>query len=463
MKNIIWILLVLIQSLTAQNSAIEKILENRYPAGQPGVSVLISRGGRTVLEKSYGMADVELKVKSSAEDIYKIASITKPFTALAIFLLENRKLLSIDDPVVKYITGLPDSYSDVRIKHLLSHTSGIPDYDDTEIFSGLFIKRFFDLVSGELSSDSLLARLRAFSPQFVPGKKFSYSNSGYFLLERIIEKVSGIDYGEFLKKNIFEPLNMTRTRLYSNIDIIPGRVPGYTDVDGTTVRNPFGDLSGIMPRGAGSIMSCVDDLYRFAQSISQGGYFYKIAKSRFYEPFVLNDGNKSVYSLGMFSRNFLGRKLLNHNGDSPGFASTLVIVPGEEIIIIILGNSDLYSLGSSRYHEITARRIAALFLNAPFPSFKKFVLAENFMKQYAGKYISKDNLTREISCENNRLYIKRGPGRKREIIPFAENKFFYKNYLIYLEFVPGENESDFKMIMHYDDGRKTVSEKLKGE
>ena len=174
-------------------------------------SVLVARDGKVIFSKGYGLANVELDVPNTPQTKFRLGSITKQFTATAILLLQERGKLSVGDPICKYIDTCPAAWSEVTIHHLLSHTGGIPNFTS---FPDYVPKMMMPVTTQEM-----IARFKDKPLDFKPGEKWSYSNSGYFLLGAIIEKASGESYESFLQKNIFDPLKMTNTG-YDHFDTI---------------------------------------------------------------------------------------------------------------------------------------------------------------------------------------------------------------------------------------------------
>lgn len=439
---------------------IDSLLKSRYKQDEPGVSVLIARNNEILLRKSYGMASIELNVPMSPVHVFKIASITKPFTALAIFDLIANNKLNLNDSIIKYLPQLDPKYSYVQVRHLLSHTSGIIDFSRTNEFITLYSKYYFNFVNEEISGDSIFSIINKYDLLFNPGEQFDYCNSGYFFLERIIENISGLTFELYLKTKFFDPIKMNNTGIYGVTRIIKNRVPGYTDIDSEVVNNPHVYLEGILTKGNGGMVSCVDDLFLWYKAIMYDEYYYSISSEFFNNPYVLNDSSESVYSMGFFTKKLKNRKMLNHNGDASGFSSSLLILPDDDLFVVILGNSDLFSQGSSKYHEITAKRIAANLLNDPFPDYKTITLSDESMKKFEGVYVTENEVERRVLFENGNLYTQRKNGRKVRIYPYATNKFYYEGYLIDISFNMNESGSIISLTMNYDDGRTIIAHKI---
>jgi CubicO group peptidase (beta-lactamase class C family) len=194
----------------------------------PGLSLAVVRRGKVVKAAGYGMANVELSVAATQHTVYELASMTKPFTALAIMLLLHDGKLSLDDPVVRYVVELPHAWRSVTIRHLLTHTSGIPNHTDLPVI--------VNDESRDYTRAEMLAFLAAVPVEFPPGKRWAYNNSGYFLLGLVIEKAAGQSYEQFLSERIFQPLQMTATRGNNVDELIPNRAAGYVIRGGRLLR-----------------------------------------------------------------------------------------------------------------------------------------------------------------------------------------------------------------------------------
>src|SRR5882724_5732869 len=185
----------------------------------PGVSIGVVSDGKVLLAKGYGFANIELGASATADTVYEILSITKQFTAAAIIVLVEEGKIGLDDTVAKYLPDSPASWKDLTVSHLLTHTSGIMDFTD--------IPPFFEQLRLDVTPAELLKAVKERPLQFAPGTQWRYSNSNYYLLGQIIEKVSAKKYEEFLHEHIFQPLEMKATKMTDYRDIIPNRAAGY--------------------------------------------------------------------------------------------------------------------------------------------------------------------------------------------------------------------------------------------
>jgi CubicO group peptidase (beta-lactamase class C family) len=237
-------------------------------------AVLVSKDNETLFAKGYGFANAEHEVPNTTRTKFRLGSITKQFTAMAILILQEQGKLKLDDPVGKYIDDSPKAWEGVTVHHLLTHTSGVPSYTD-DLLYGL------KMMMPETVT-SMIKRFRDKPLDFKPGEKFHYSNSGYFLLGAIIEKVSGEKYEAFLKKAIFDPLGMHDTGYDHAATVLPGRASGYSR-KGDGLRNAeYLDMS--QPYSAGSLYSTALDLARWDRALRDGKLISKASYAKMYTP-----------------------------------------------------------------------------------------------------------------------------------------------------------------------------------
>lgn len=292
-------------------------------AGVFSGAVLVAANGKPVLRRGVGLADRELAVAATPEMKFRIGSITKQFTATAILQLQEAGKLSIDDPISKYYREAPPAWSGITLRHLLTHTSGIPSY------TGL--PGFFDRAARLPHTPEELIKLTRDKPlEFEPGSRFAYDNSGYILLGYVVEKVSGQSYADYLKDHVFGPLHMTGSGYDSSATIIPGRVPGYQfGPDG--LRNaPFLDMS--VPFSAGSLYSTVDDLLAWDQAL----YAARPLKPDSLKAMFTDYGHH--YGFGFLIDQKWGQDRIWHNGGVNGFTASFQRYPKARVTAVALAN-----------------------------------------------------------------------------------------------------------------------------
>jgi CubicO group peptidase (beta-lactamase class C family) len=395
-----------IAQTTNPTAAFDKIYSSKYPADGPGCAVLIARRGEVIYRKAFGMVNLELKVPMVPENIFRIASLTKQFTAVAILQLHEKGLLNIEDDIKKYIPDFP-STDKITIANLASHTSGIKNIYEAIVPKGITRK--------SSTPAELVELIKSFPSDFKPGTSYHYSNSGYILLGYIIEKVSGKSYEQYISDNIFKPLKMNRAYYDHLATVIPGRASGYAISANEFVNADFLDQS--FPYAAGALMMSVDDMYKW----NKGLYTYTIIKKETLEkastPFTLSDGNMSTYSFGWGIGSFMGSPSLQHSGGIEGFSTFAIYLPSEDVFAV--GFSNLMNKDVSVPTRLAAA-VAVGKLTLP-PS----VLPEKVTNRYLGTYQFPDGHEVKIYKENANCFMKDANSPVPWQMHFTDEKTFY--------------------------------------
>ena len=327
----------------------------------PGLSLAVVQAGKIVKSKGYGLANIELNVPATPDTVYQLQSITKPFVACGIMLLVEGGKLGLDDNITNYLSGLPQAWSSVTVGHLLTHTSGIPNFVSDQ-GSGEEIVAF----AQKASSSEEIVRWAAGRPlKFAPGEGRRYNSTGYHLLGLIIEKVSGKSWGQFLNERIFAPLGMTRTRVYSSVDIIPNRASGYNHF-GNVPLNGLWMTPAIMESAAGGLVSTVQDMARWEIGLQAGSILKPSTLAQMEVPIKLNDGSVvqekdgTRYGLGWELQTYQGHRIVRHGGDHvTGFTVNFSRFTDDKLAVIVLTNRMPLNI------DDIAKRVAALYVPAP--------------------------------------------------------------------------------------------------
>jgi CubicO group peptidase (beta-lactamase class C family) len=315
--GLVFVALLHAQDFAAQADALAK--KNDFMG-----SVLVAKGGNVVLKKGYGMANVELDVPNAPNTKFRLGSITKQFTATAILQLAAQGKLSVDDKVSKFVPDSPAAWKDITIHHLLTHTSGIPN------FTGF--PEYQKDQRETVTPTQLLSRFKDRPLDFTPGSKFKYSNSGYEVLGFIVEKVSGEKYEDYLKKHIFDPLDMQDSGYDHDTAILKHRAAGYERGKDGKLRNAdYLDMS--IPYSAGSLYSTVDDLYRWDRALYTEKVLDRDSREKMFTPFLDN------YAYGWNVKGEGVDKTISHNGGINGFRTAINRYPGRDACIIVLTNA----------------------------------------------------------------------------------------------------------------------------
>ena len=317
----------------------------------PGISVAVVRDGQVIKTAAAGLADLELGVPATPKTVFQIQSITKTFTAAAILLLADEGKLTLEDPIAKHLEGTPESWKDVTIRHLLSHTSGIKDFIN-EPTASLRI---------DVTEEEVLRATAARPLNFPTGERYSYSNTNYHLLAMVIRKHTGKWYGDFLRERIFIPLGMSDTRVVSLTAIIPNRASGYFWT-GSAYRKGDFIAESILSYGGGGILSTGPDMALWAQAMMDGKLLKPEAIAQAWTPARLKDGKTTGYGLGWGIGTIECHREVSYSGaHGTGFTSFLAIYPEDHLAVVVLLNRGAADPGR------IARRVAASYIPALTP------------------------------------------------------------------------------------------------
>jgi D-alanyl-D-alanine carboxypeptidase len=439
---------------TELDEKIDRILAASFDSNQLGAAAIVVKDGAVIFRKAYGLADLELTVPVRPDMVYRIGSETKSFTAVAVMVLVERGVLSLDDAIRQHLEDLPVRFDSVSIRQLLSHTSGVADLFD-EPYYDLMEEKFFALVNDDVGIEEFLDLFIHRDFDFAPGSAFGYSNAGYYLLGRLIERASGMVYAQFLSEAIFGPLHLRSTRYYSNVDVIPGRVPGYLDDDTVVIRNPHSCLPGSILYAAGGLLSSVDDLARFHLGLHGGELLNPAGTAALFTPETRGVlPGPTHYGLGFFIGRLKGKTIYWHGGDAYGFSASSFYLPDERIFVAILSNNPRKT---TRDLDPMAKRIAALVAGDPFPDWEPITLQASQLARLEGTYRISETSTRHVIVDGSRIYTQRDGGRKLEVFPASADTLFYTSSLSFITFEADEKGDIMRMVMHRETGEEEIA------
>ena len=313
-----------------QDAAFDEVLKDYLAPGEPGCSAAVMRDGKLLHAPSYGMADIETHQPLDANSIFNIASVSKQFTAFSILLLEDRKKLSLDDPLIKYVPELSASAHGVTLRHLLHHMGGLRDY------TALLMLRGRRISDGATQFETLQTLGRQRGVNFAAGTQYEYSNTGYVLLATIVERVSGRSMKEFAAENIFDPLGMTQTTI---IDRYPARLSRLARAYSRGENGYEVDESAWEQVGDGQVHTTVSDLLLWAQNLHTGRVGGLPVVQRMTEAGVLNSGKKIDYAAGLIIGERNGLPTVEHSGGWAGYRSELLTFPRQDFAVTVLCNA----------------------------------------------------------------------------------------------------------------------------
>jgi CubicO group peptidase (beta-lactamase class C family) len=367
-------------------------------------SVLIARGEKILLEKSYGKADYELKAPFTAESRFHIASITKTFTAAAIEILAERGALSYEDHLSKWAPSFPSADA-ITVRHLLLHQSGVGNPEDSTERTRVPLQSVVDA----LGTKPL---------QFGPGTSSRYSNGGYLLLAFVVEQVSGTSWEDFLTKEIFKPLQLTSIRSDAAGAIITNRVNGYAPGPGQPpLVNVDSNMSGAI--GGGSLLASARDLYRWGRAVRNE---------------TLVKRTKLEYPHGWGVRKYFGRNAIEQSGVSPGFTSYLAVYPDDDLYVVVLSNVET---GLSDHSGIDVAAIALGEKYEPVKTPQPAAMSAEERRMFAGRFTNPRIGTFAISEDDGVLYVRWGNSPYRKyLMPVSSHTLFNRQEFSWIESNP---------------------------
>ena len=313
-------------TLAARNDAAVQAQAALPVAGALSGAVLVTKNGKILLDKGYGLADRAHHIPNTPNTAFQIASTSKQFTAAAILILQQRHKLSVHDRICTYVPGCPASWRPITIQMLLTMTSGIGHTDDT----------YLSLDASPMSLDQLIMLYERMPPLFTPGTQYHYTSPGYTLLAYIVQKVSGEPYAAFMQQNIFGPLGMTRTRVDVTNHPPAGHAVGYSGL----YPRAYPSLIGVF--GSGDIWTTTGDLEKWDQSFSTTKILSGKSQQAMFTPWVQIPGGSDQIWYGYGWQIWQGLHLeISHNGGNPGFDSFNHRLPDDRIDVIILTNNEV--------------------------------------------------------------------------------------------------------------------------
>ena len=415
----------LAQDVSRMDEVVQYNVSNKKFMG----SVLVARGEEILLNKGYGSANLEWNIPNSPATKFRLGSVTKQFTAAAILLLEERGKLKTDDPVKKFMSDAPTAWEKITIYHLLTHTSGIPnftsfpDYPSQKPFAA--------------TPEKLVARFRDKPLDFQPGEKWSYSNSGYILLGYVLEKASGESYEKFLQENIFGPLDMKDSGYDSNSAIILRRASGYGPGKDGPMNAEFIHMS--IPFSAGALYSTTEDLLRWQRGLFGGKLLSAASLAKMTTPF------KDDYACGVGVRTVNGRRVIDHGGGIEGFNTFLAYYPDDKLTVVALSNLN----GGAPQQIVSQLAAIARGEKVELPSERKEIsVAPKILEQFVGTYQLAPKVNMMITIESGQLISQVSGQGKVPLFATSETKFFPKVVDAEIEFGKDDKGVVTHLVLH---------------
>jgi D-alanyl-D-alanine carboxypeptidase len=398
-------------------AAFDADLAKMFKPNEPGAAVIVVKDGQVIFRKGYGMANLELGVANAPDHIFRIGSITKQFTAVSILMLIEQGKLALTDEITKFLPDYPmptlAQNHKITVEHLLTHTSGIKSYTDLPEWLPLWRK--------DLTMTELIDLFKNKPMDFAPGTQMKYNNSGYVLLGAIIEKVSGMKYGEFVEQKIFAPLGMTSSFYDNTKRVIPRRVAGYDKEGASYVNAEY--LSMSQPHAAGSLMSTVDDLAKWDAALYTEKLVKQSSLQRAWTSYVLTDGKPTNYGYGWGIGMQEGLKRISHTGGIHGFTCEAVRLPESRVYVAILTNRGGGTGNLTKKFAVLASGKEWKEPSPPASAKPAVAVSESVLERYVGEYQLAPNFSITVTREGAQLFGQATGQQRFEMTPESETKF----------------------------------------
>lgn len=368
-------------------------------------SVLVARDGEVLLDRGYGLANREWSIPNDGDTKFRLGSVTKQFTAVAIMILNERGLVDLDAPVKTYLPDAPAAWDGVTVRHLLTHTSGVPsftDFDDYEALKTL-----------PATMDSLIARFRDRPLDFQPGEGWDYSNSGYVVLTAVVEKASGESYADFVAETLFQPLGMNDSGYDSHAAILPHRASGYAPTARGIVNADYVDMS--IPQGAGALYSTTRDLLKWEQGLFGGRLLSPASLT------LLTTPVRNRYAFGLVVTEAGGNTTVAHSGGIEGFNTHMAYDPARRMTVIVLGN-----LNGAGPDQVAGSLMAlARGETVTLPNERRaVVVAPEVLRAYVGVYELAPTFAITVSVVDGKLMAQATGQDAFELHAESDSRFF---------------------------------------
>lgn len=427
---------------------LDELISKRFTDIAPGCVVLVAKKGTVIYKKAFGTANIELSTPMQADMVFRIGSITKQYTAIAILQLVEQGKISLQDSVQKYVKDFPSKGYTITIENLLTNTSGIKNY--MEISNPSKERATYTPEQGiDYFKDEPL--------EFKPGSQFKYSNSNFYLLGYIIELVTGKTYEEYLQQNVLDKAELKNTFYIHPERKIVNAPEGYSKFEGKIEKATLQEV--YMMYSAGALMANADDLFKWHQSLYNLKLVKKETLTQAVIPYKFSDSTFSEFGYGWFIKDIDGSNTIEHSGSTDGFQSDEIYLPKEDVFIVTLFNC----FEADMDWTVLSNDIAKLAIGKPLNNDIK--LNENVLKQYVGEYVFNVDHKLIVTLENGKLFIEDTNPNDRlpkvQLYAESESKFYMKEAELKFEFVKDISSSSLKIITYNNRGKDAEWKKIK--
>lgn len=419
---------------------LDELIANKLPSIAPGCVVLVAKNGNVIYKKAFGLADTASQIPMQVDDVFRIGSITKQFTAIAILQLVEQEKISLQDSIQKYIPDYPAKGYTITIENLLTQTSGIKDYmaisNPTEERTNYTPKEGVNYFKNE-------------PLEYKPGSQFRYSNSNYYLLGYILETVTGKSYADYLQQNIFNKAGLHSTYYIDTAKNILNVPQGYSRFDGKLEKATLQNATTIY--AAGGIMSNADDLFKWHKALYNNQLINKQLLTKAVTPYEFADGTYSEYGYGWFIKNLNDSKTIEHSGSTDGFQTDEIYLPDEDVYVVTLFNCFEQDMDWT----VLSNDIARVAIGKPLNS--DIQLSEETLKQYVGTYVFNVDHTLVVTLENGKLFIEDTNPNDRlpkvQLYASSKNMLYIKEAELKFEFVKDIINNVEKIVTYNSHGK----------
>lgn len=425
--------------------SLDSTLQVNFKPNEPGIVVLAARQGKIFYEKAYGSANIELAVPLQTDMVFRIASVSKQFTAIGILQLMEQGRLKLTDSIQQYLPDYPSKGATITIEHLLTHTSGIPDFMGID-HPDRYIERH------DLTPSFIIDHFKNAPLQFAPGTRYAYSNSGYTLLAAIIEQVSGRPFHKYMRKEVLDNAGLQRTYYDNEMTIIPGRVAGYTRDNGFYQNTYWQSIS--LGYGCGDLLSTVGDLYKWHRALYTGKLVSLETLQKAQSSYKLADGHETGYGYGWIIAKQLGATFIKHEGQASGVIALEGYFPQQDVFIAALTNvksgEDRTDFSTKRFVLFNALPVLAAGNVLP----QEAAVSAAALNSYAGRYkAAQGSKVITIKVQQGKLYLV-------DELPFRMHALSNRTFLVpdipgdaSVEFVVGVEGKVTGLIVHQSGGK----------
>lgn len=423
--------------------SLDELIPKRLTEIAPGCVVLVVKNDKIIYKKAFGSANIELNIPMQTDMLFRIGSMTKQYTAIAVLQLVEERKIGLQDSIQKYIKDFPSKGYTITIENLLSNTSGIKDYL-SEISNPSKQKETYTPRDGVdyIKNEPL---------NFKPGSNYRYSNSNFYLLGYIIEMVTGKAFEKYLQENVLDKASLKNTFYINPEKSISDMPQGYSKFDGKIEKATLQPID--IMYSAGGLISNVDDIYKWHHALYNQQLVKKETLEKATTPFKFPDGTFSQYAYGWFVKNIDGSKTIEHNGSTDGFQSDEIFLPDENVFVVALYNC----YEADMDWQVLTNDIARVAVGKPLNTEVK--VKEGVLKSYVGTYeVNANNVSHKliVTFDDGRLSIEASNPDDRlpkvQMYANSENEFYIKEAPLRFEFIKDTNNS-FKIVTYNNRGK----------